>query len=159
MGQWFRKKCPKPHAHTNHNTHHHTIFTNHINRHTGRGQNRKHPGSVTHIIINFSHRQQTPWRGEHVCACCVSLSLLKFYDETWSLFLIQTTLWHQCLISASYSRVRQTHGVCGHRMSPHMWWININTHEKERELAALIHVWRKVVLKQKHQTQSKGGFV
>lgn len=51
-------------------------------------------------------------------------SLLKFYEETRSLRLIRTIWRHKCLISASSLRLRQTHGVCGHTFTSHMWRVN-----------------------------------
>lgn len=118
MGQWFRKKCsePQPHTHidTNHNTHNHTIVPNYI--HTCAHTWKNTLDSVTHIITNIAHINQTPWHGEHMCVCvcvCVRLALLKFYDETWRLNLMQTIWQNQCLISTCSSlRHRGAYGVC-----------------------------------------------
>ena len=127
------------HTHANHNTHTTTqsCQTIYADTHKKTKIKKKHPDSVTYIITNITHINQTPWCGEHVCAGCMSLTLLKFYDETWRLNLIQTIWQHQCLISASSLRHRWTHGVCGHTFTSHMRWVNGHTHthtyETEKE--------------------------
>lgn len=146
MGQWFRKKCsePQPHTHidTNHNTHNHTIVPNYI--HTCAHTWKNTLDSVTHIITNIAHINQTPWHGEHMCVCvCVCAS--GFTEVLWWNMKTEPNANHMTepvfdLHMQLSETQRGLRCVCGHMFTLHMWWVNglKHTHtqaQKERVCA------------------------